>query len=166
MYPYLADVSKQIFPVRGQAATNSLIGHNRHQSRSQSSLPHMDATVIGLPAAPPFAAKDFESRSESRSDDPGYLNADLPCISTGSSESPNTRIRNWLSATCDDDPGITAKDVDKNHDVDVGREAPECRPPEALGVPTDDVLRSVSEIQSQRYASDTCKGLDFDRLSA
>jgi hypothetical protein len=165
MYPHLADVSRQISPAREQGTTNFLTGRNRHQSRGQSSSLHTDATVIGLPATPPLAAKDAEPCSEPRSDDSKYLNADLPCISTGLSESPNTRIRDWLSATCDGDPGVTANDVNKNHDVGVGREAPERRPPEALGMPTDDVLRSVSDNQSQRYAWDTYKRLDFDYLS-
>ncbi|KAF2632705.1 hypothetical protein BU25DRAFT_417302 [Macroventuria anomochaeta] len=178
IYPSLANVSRHVSPHKNsQAIFSDSSRHDRPQPQDQPSSIDTDATVSDPHVISPHTA-ELRPSPEPWSDDSGYLNASLSCISTEVAESPTERIYDWLSTTCSGELEGTADNMGENRDVDRERRVPGPRSSEVYqetsgkgsellsNPPTMDAPQSVLGTRLERHVSDMCKTFNFDTRQA
>lgn len=128
IYPSLANVSRQVSPIRNRSATSRNSTKQRgYQPRGPHHLLDTDATAGNLRVAFPYI-DGVQTSSESWSDDSGYLNEELPHIWTSLAGSSKERIQDWLSTTCDHKSDSIADSIGEDLSVDCEGRVPGPRP--------------------------------------
>jgi hypothetical protein len=164
IYPPLPNISRQLSPLK-KHHQNRKAAPRLYQPPPQECQYDQTTPRVSADSAP-------RSSPDSWSDDSIYLEAERLHTSTSLAESPNARVRDWLSTT-DEDGHISASN-EMAENLSVHLHGPALRDRTAVkpnDVTSDEAEMSTNNfpaylLHSRRQVSDTCKTFAFDQVPA